>query len=1551
MTSSTTIEKEIVQMEFDARKFREGVKQSTDDLSAFKKSFDMKTAVDALSELEKASNLDFSGMAQSLESINNKLSLIGVAAGVMVAKVTDAVLGAARSLVDTVILDPVVTGLEEYETQLNAVQTILANTQKQGTTLKDVNGALDELNTYADLTIYNFTQMTENIGKFTAAGVELDTSVSAIKGIANLAALSGSNSQQAATAMYQLSQAISTGSLKLMDWNSVVNAGMGGQVFQDALKETARAHGVAVDSIIKQEGSFRDSLQKGWISSEILLETLNKLTGDLSDAQLEQMGYTEEQIVEIQKQAQTALDAATKIKTVTQLIDTMKEAMQSGWSLTWRTIFGDFEQAKELWGGVAEILGGLIEAEANYRNHILKVWADIGGRDKLIEGFFNILNAGVNVIMAFKDAVTDVFEPLTTLDLYRATKAFLAFSERLKSGSEGLKNFKSIVRGVASVIDILFKIISAIIKPIFILLKGVQLVDGGLWFLLGRVADAIYLWREWAIETGWFAKLSLKILVILRTLRFQLVRLVKTFLKLDVVQNVINWFKSIEITSKDLANVWKTFKTILTALVAPFYLIATGAKLLVQEILNLKVVQDVANWWNSIDWELTAQWFKDLAANVEETFNEFKNFLTLDAPQWFKDVSASIKEMFDEFKNSDVIQSVLGYLETFDGRRIKQFQKDAAEGFQWMDTAAEFLGPKIEALVGWIKDDLGPAAKELGANILQGIKDAFNYLTEDAENLDYTTLFDIINAGIFGAIALALKKIASGDFISGIIDDSDFGEGLLDMFDRLDSTLGSLQNNIRADTLQKIAISIGVLAGSIWLLTLIDRQKLRDSTAAIAIMVAALFGSAGALGRIDHKSAIQASLAIIGISIALNFLGTALRIISGIDPTEMQNGLLAMGAGLTGLIVAVEKLRTGTGTLKTILVMQGIALALFAIWGVIKLFGNTDQDVLTQGLIGIAGALLIMSGAIAIIQKTSGKDKNSSLKAAVAMLAIAKSMDKLFEAVLKFGLLKEEVLIQGLATIGALLLGMAVFSRGIKTGTILQGAIAMLIMGGALIVVSEAIKILGTLSMYEIFVGLLTIASVLAILTIAANMMKTALPGALAIFVMAAALVVLGGALSIIGSLSMEDILKGLVAVAVFLGIFVIAGYLLAPVVVVLLAFGAALFLIGAGAALFGIGIFLAAAGLAALAGSAIAIGEAIRIVGAALSDTLPELATGFALAVAGFMITLAEKAPEMKEAFKTLLLTFITAITEVIPEIVTAIVTMVGELITALLTAVVDLYDDIVQAGWDLLIEFLSGIADNIEEAVETALSIVENFIQGITDGLPDVIAAAVELYFTFLETIEQEVITAENIQRTIDIGAKIAGNIVDGLVNGLANGVGRIVGKVMDLVNQAKAAFTGGMEEGSPSRFTYRVGVNVVLGFVNSLRDNITQVRDAVTNFTSEAKKQFDPFIQALSQEIDQAVGFNPVISPVLDLDGVTAGAGLIQGAFNRITVPAEFSAIGTPLYRPSSDNENSLRSSSDGVTYIQNNYSPKALDRETIYRQTKTQVARLSMRALES
>lgn len=376
----------------------------------------------------------------------------------------------------------------EKSAKLKALNEVAAQEAKP-TTLQDVNDALGELNTYADKTIYNFADMTKNIGTFTAAGVDLDTSVSAIKGIANLAAVSGASSQQASTAMYQLSQAIATGTVKLMDWNSVVNAGMGGKTFQNSLIETARVHDIAIDDIIAKNGSFRDSLQEGWLSSDILLETLSKFTGDLTEEQLKSMGYTEEQVADIVKMGQTAVDAATKVRTWTQLLDTTKEAMGSGWATTWEIIFGNFESATKLWTNLSNFIGGIIDKSATERNKMLLDWKNAGGRNAAIQTFINLWKGLESVLTPIQKAFRDIFPKTTGTQLANLTKSLRDFTSKLKLSDTASENLRKTFSGLFSIVDIIGKSFGALFN---ILSPGgttIKNLAGGILDLTGKIGE------------------------------------------------------------------------------------------------------------------------------------------------------------------------------------------------------------------------------------------------------------------------------------------------------------------------------------------------------------------------------------------------------------------------------------------------------------------------------------------------------------------------------------------------------------------------------------------------------------------------------------------------------------------------------------------------------------------------------------------------------------------------------------------------------------------------------------------------------------------------------------------------------------------------------------------------------------------------------------------------------------------------------------------------------------------------------------------------------
>jgi tape measure domain-containing protein len=486
----SSIDERVVEAKFDNRQFQEGVKGTLNSLDSLKKGLQMDGSTQGLN-----------GLANATGKVSHGLNVMRIAAITAISTIAHQATLAGEQLIKSFTLGPLIDGFHEYETQLTSVQTILSNTQWEHTGMSDVNNALNQLNHYADKTIYNFSEMARNVGTFTAAGVKLDVSVNAIKGIANLAAVSGSNAQQASTAMYQLSQALASGTVKLMDWNSVVNAGMGGKVFQDALIQTAKVHNVKIDQMIKKEGSFRNTLRNGWLTSKILTETLSKFTGEESRAQLKRQGYTEKEIEQIIKLGKTATDAATKIKTGTQLISTLKEAAGSGWTQTWQLIIGNFGQAKKMWTDVYNVLGGAINHMSNARNRLLKDWAAIGGRQSMLDGIKFAFQDLLAVLKPIKDAFREIFPKKDAFQLLAMTDAVRDFFSRLKMGQETADKVKRVFAGLFAILDIGWQLIKAGVHFFGQLIGTIGHTSGGVLDFAATLGDALVKLDQ-AIKTG-----------------------------------------------------------------------------------------------------------------------------------------------------------------------------------------------------------------------------------------------------------------------------------------------------------------------------------------------------------------------------------------------------------------------------------------------------------------------------------------------------------------------------------------------------------------------------------------------------------------------------------------------------------------------------------------------------------------------------------------------------------------------------------------------------------------------------------------------------------------------------------------------------------------------------------------------------------------------------------------------------------------------------------------------------------------------------------------
>ena len=366
---SNSIDSKVVEMKFDNRDFEANVKNTMSTLDKLKDKLKFKGAEAGLTSIQKASDkIDFSGVSNGLDIASVKFSAFQVAGITAISNITNSLLGLGKNLINTFAIEPRTQGFSEYELKMGSVQNIMNAT---GASVEEVGRYLDELNTYADKTIYSFSDMTANIGKFTNAGVGLDKAVAAIQGISNEAAISGANANEASRAMYNFAQALSQGSVKLIDWKSIDLANMATVDFKNQLIQTA----VAMGTLVEQNGKyvsttkdatghvsaafdatsmFNDSLSSQWLTTDVLVTTLGRYADETTDI------------------GKKAFAAAKDVKTFSMMWDTLKGSAGSGWAETFELIFGNFEEAKTLWTGLTNVFGDVISKISTARNTLVK---------------------------------------------------------------------------------------------------------------------------------------------------------------------------------------------------------------------------------------------------------------------------------------------------------------------------------------------------------------------------------------------------------------------------------------------------------------------------------------------------------------------------------------------------------------------------------------------------------------------------------------------------------------------------------------------------------------------------------------------------------------------------------------------------------------------------------------------------------------------------------------------------------------------------------------------------------------------------------------------------------------------------------------------------------------------------------------------------------------------------------------------------------------------------------------------------------------------------
>lgn len=1300
---SKQIDERVVEMRFDNKQFESGVKDTMSTLDKFKQSLKLKDATKGLDDLEAAARkVDLNPLTRAAETVTAKFSALQVVGVTALANITNSAINAGENIVKAFTLDPVISGFQEYETQINAVQTILANTESKGSTLQDVNAALNELNKYADMTIYNFTEMTRNIGTFTAAGVDLKTSVSAIKGIANLAAVSGSTSLQASTAMYQLSQALAAGKVSLMDWNSVVNAGMGGQVFQDALMETARVHGVAIDAMIKKRGSFRETLQDGWLTAEVLTETLSKFTGDLSEAQLKQMGYTEEQIAGIIKMGKTANDAATKVKTFTQLFDTLKEAAQSGWTRSWEILIGDFGEAKEFLTSISDSLSDILNKSADARNTVLS-----GG---LSSGWKQLLNAGIADEEGYKESLKSVVnEHGTSIDEMIKAEQKLdesltdteAFQKVLKKGlAEGTLTSDMFSESVHKMADKMSnmsaKELEAAgytkdhVEQIKALSNGLK--DGSISMdefvkKMGRSSG-----RENLIEALWNSFDGL--LSVIKPIKeaFREVFPATTGEQLyRLTERIRDFTATLKLSDEQAANLKSTFKGV-------FSVVKIG----------VTIIKSIVSGFATLIGKITG-----LSGGFLE--------ITGSLGDWISGVAESINEtnLFGK-----AIDKVVGFL----GLAIDKFKeftgalkgKIASPGFEWFFNLLSGIWEVVQKI--------GKAIGQVFSGIGKAIGTAF-------QNGDIKSLLDILNSGLFATILLGIKK-----YISGITEAFESPMKLIDnikdVLGSVEESLKSWQQNLQSGTIKNIAIAIGILAASLWVLSGIDSGKLGTALGAITVLFGELLGAMALLTKIGGigKGAISSITTMIGMSAAVLILASALKKLSDLKWGEIGRGLTGVLGLMTILVAAAKVMSHNSEKIKKgAMQMVIMAAALKILASVCKDLSELSWVDLAKGVSGITAILLAFAGFQALMKKiqpnkmlssatsliligaamkilasvakdfsemewtdlgkagaaiagilviAAGFGKLSSyagkmVSSSIALILIGKAMGIFADISEKFGKMEWKELAKAGSAIGGVLIlasGFALLS-GLSKG-MFWSVVALTIMAAAMEIFADICNKFGQMKWEELGKAGAAIGGILALATgfaLLAGLSNGMLASAAALLVMAAALKVLTPVLTTLGQMSIGEIAKSLITLSAALGILIGAAALITylGLIPALFALGGAVALFGVACLAAGAGILALSTGFTALAASGVAgataLVAALTVIIVGILQLIPTIVNVLTDAVVALCNVIIQSAPAIGEAVKTLVLTVIDVLVECIPALADGLFKMILGVLDAL--------------------------------------------------------------------------------------------------------------------------------------------------------------------------------------------------------------------------------------------------------------------------------------------
>lgn len=955
-----------------------GIFQKADNHEGFPNSI---KSIDALNS--KVSGFDASPLAAAFEkaasSVNNSMSIMNIAVG----NALSGMVQKAMSFTGQFFRGPM-DGLGEYKDKLGSIQTIMTNTEWEipdsSVRMRKVSGALQDLNDYADKTIYSFADMTRNIGTFTAAGVSLDKAGVAIKGISNLAAASGSNTQQASTAMYQLSQALAAGKVGLQDWNSVVNAGMGGKLFQDRLTQTAEKMGHARD----MTKSFRDSLHDGWLTSEVLLETLKEFSED-----------------------QSMLDAATKVKSFGELVGTVQESIGSGWATTWEYLLGGFEEARDMWTKIGQIVNpffddaqgtykdevsGMILSLGNYRNAVLKTWKDLGGQQSFFNSIENTFAIVFNSLTNLRAGFRSIIGPYQD-----SAKALYQVTLKLEEFTSKVRNWQALQDTMLAIGKAFGSVFTGVLSVIGNIAKGMASVSGsanGFLYIIQDVAKGI---------EKFFAA-------------FKTEKVQAGFVKFgQAIGNVLGIFGSL----------FRIAATVVTSFFKAFSFSSDGSGFLAFMTLLEKVTGAIRKFVEGIE------------AVIKST-NPFKTLFTF--------LAAPVKAFVNVFDKLISKMSNINSI-SFDG---------ITNSLKNLFSSHNIKGG--DALVSSVKNIF----KSLSSAVKEGIG-------EFKKNLSIFSLSDILKTMLVGFAGFKAFKMfkggekKEGGFLAPILDPLkelvEKGDEIVSkvsgVLDGLKDAISSFTLGIKAGTLLMIATAITMLAVSMKVLSGMSSEELVRAAlgiAAVSYILTAAMGRLAGMAKIPPSTAIS----MIGFAFAVRIMAKAMRDLSELSANQMIKS--AGGVAAASLIlVASMKLLSKVGKVK-VGALKLIAFV-FAIRLLVKSMAELaeyDYETLKRAVTSIGVLMLLLSTSMRIMSGIKIK-----LKTLLGLFVFVKAIRSLVNSLSAIADIAPDRLVPSIKAISILFAELVIASQA------LRGAKPSLRSLASLIIFTYAIKELVN-ALYEV---------------------------------------------------------------------------------------------------------------------------------------------------------------------------------------------------------------------------------------------------------------------------------------------------------------------------------------------------------------------------------------------------------------------------------------------------------------------------------------------------